>query len=63
MNSHEYVPGNIKTYEEWSSFKEVDMTILKQYAKKKGGEDRFSADICIYLRTLLWLQRIGCWSL
>ncbi|KAK9739709.1 hypothetical protein QE152_g8758 [Popillia japonica] len=34
VNSHEYVLENIEIYEEWSSFTEIDMSTLEQYAKK-----------------------------
>lgn len=49
MNSHEYLLANIETYEQWSSFKEIDASTLKQYANKlkSVGEskDRISTGI------------------
>ncbi|KAK9869794.1 hypothetical protein WA026_003527 [Henosepilachna vigintioctopunctata] len=42
VNVYEYVLSNINNYENWSNFKEIDMSTLKKYVKKlknTGGRE------------------------
>ncbi|KAK9872753.1 hypothetical protein WA026_019535 [Henosepilachna vigintioctopunctata] len=49
VNGHEYVLSNINKYEDWSNFREIDMSTLKKYVKKLkkvgGGENGITTDI------------------
>ncbi|KAK9884896.1 hypothetical protein WA026_009134, partial [Henosepilachna vigintioctopunctata] len=49
VNGHECVLSNVNRYEDWSNFKEIDLSTLKKYVKKLkivgGGENGTTKDI------------------